>query len=102
MTEKVIELTMEQVEKKLLDTGIVYAINKLILHPLGMALSITTNDEGRTYLAIVQTPGGNVWSFTKEAEQAGKAKLRAFLDKAALPPRIFNRLNLLTKANYRG
>lgn len=76
---KVETLTIQETESKILDTGLLYAINKLILHPAGMALSITTNDDAQTYLNVVRPEQGGAWSFSEDAELEGKKKLMAFL-----------------------
>jgi hypothetical protein len=85
---KVKRLDLLTAEKDLLDTGVLYAINKLILHPLGMALAFVYDDHQHDIpigLELVETPNRDPWGFSRELDEEGRAKLRKFLDDQKLP-----------------
>lgn len=85
---KVKRLDLLTAEKDLLDTGVLYAINKLVLHPLGMALAFVYDDHQHDIpigLELVETPNRDPWGFSRELDEEGRAKLRKFLDDQKLP-----------------
>lgn len=59
--------------KELSDCGLIWKINKEILHPLGLALS--RNEDG-TSNGIVADDG--IWEYTKEADEKNLKKLEEF------------------------
>jgi hypothetical protein len=79
---------LEQVSagKYLLDNGLLFEINRTILHPIGMALSVLKNERGEYILsdALVdcsETPTGLVHEST--AFVHGRSKYRKFTNSTA-------------------
>ena len=82
--EKLIPVKIEEVERKLLDTGLMYAINQLILHPLGMALSLSFEENGLVPLNIMlmETEHGGHIEFDEETRAKGAKKLLDFMNQS--------------------
>jgi hypothetical protein len=66
-----------ELEDKLLNSGLLFAINRLVLHPAGMALALVYSDEGVLQsLELVQTHNNEPWKFDPELEKQCIEKLR--------------------------
>ena len=87
-------LSMKEADEFLDKSGILYAINAIMLHPLGYALALEFPDGAYdqekkewvaeiepTTLRLYRTENSKAYSFGLDEEQALRAKLRAFLDK---------------------
>lgn len=83
---KTIDLTMAEIEKAIVDTGLLYAINVAILHPVGLALVFEYGEDHSVPVRIgfVRTADGDRWSFAAAAAVAGRNKLRRFLETKSL------------------
>jgi hypothetical protein len=82
MAKRRIVLSNDEAAELLLNTGLLYEINRTILHPLGMALAVSADDAGEiTGFAgltdCCNDPEGMV--FTPSA--AGPEKYRSFMAK---------------------
>jgi hypothetical protein len=88
MSEKPKYLSLEESERALLDTGVLFAINKLLLHPMGMALFFSYDDNDQLLkLGLLQTHDGKPWSFDAETTALAHAKLEKLLTTTDLPNR---------------
>lgn len=77
----------------LLDTGLIYAANQLIFHPLGFAIALSYEDEDKECrdpkFIVMHTDDGSTIAFDDATLQEGRTKLKAFLDArvaANMPP----------------
>jgi hypothetical protein len=78
---KLMHVPVDEAEKKLLDTGLVFAINYLFLHPLGLALAFSGESAAwMTSIEIMATETGEPWSFHQDTQAAAREKLRSFLN----------------------
>lgn len=84
--------------RDLMDSGLLFAINRQVLHPLGLALSVIADKEtGRVYgFGPIQDsrdyPEGIIFGADDFAD--GMAKLERYMNKRGLPARV-HRLNAL-------
>lgn len=75
-----VDMTLAESEKAVLDTGVLFAINLLILHPLGMAIAFTgKNGEEVTELKLMTTRDKAAWAFASDTAAEGWAKLEKFV-----------------------
>lgn len=74
-------LSMQEAEQKLLDTGLLYAINELVLNPLGLAL-IFCYDEDQDekapprFLTVIETRTGQAIGFK---DHSGPSLLKRYV-----------------------
>jgi len=47
--------------KEFLDGGLLFAVNREVLHPLGLALEVVIEDDGETHL-------GGIWDYRDDPE----------------------------------
>ena len=83
----------------LVDSGLLFEINRRILHPLGLALAVEVPDEGTplsgelssliSVLDVREDPEG--FCFSDESCLQGKAKLEAFLEEQQFQKRLMAR-----------
>lgn len=66
---------------ELMDSGLLWLINRVVFHPRGFALGI--NDEGWT----LQGDGASPWSFTDDMDQEKFTKVKTTLERAAIEMR---------------
>ena len=90
-------IPLSEVEKILLDSGLLYAINKLVLHPVGMALSLSYAGDGGPEdpvqeIMLMQTDDGDYMDFSPEVNADRKEKLVR-----TLAARFQSRMNVATK-----
>jgi hypothetical protein len=71
----------------LVDSGLLFEINRRILHPLGLALCVTTSEEeipnegpSSTFSILDAREDPEGWCFEDDTYLEGKAKLDAFLE----------------------
>ena len=62
--------------------GLIYKINKEILHPLGLALTRNPKD-GTSEGCVVDESGDLLWEFSKDITDRNEEKLQYFLDNRA-------------------
>ena len=66
----------------LLDTGLLFELNRRILHPFHMALEVYVDDDGKAHLGAIwdgrKDNDGGIW-FDEEAYKVGYDKLNAFM-----------------------
>jgi hypothetical protein len=70
--------------KFLVDSGLVFEINRRVLHPLGMAMIVDVDRNNRRQLAItaiVTTEDPEGFLYDEEGYDVGKEKYQKFLDK---------------------
>jgi len=65
--------------KELSESGILFIINKDILHPLGLALTATTDDERNETLEVRDYRHDCIW-FDKETKTAKTKDFERYLD----------------------
>lgn len=64
------------------ESGLLFEINRKILHPLGLALFYVENDDGSIAshsLGLMATPDGEPFDFAPDRIVAAEARLAAFL-----------------------
>lgn len=70
--------------KELLDWGLIFEINRSVLHPLGLAIAVEMTEKGEVFFS------NGVWDsrddpegiiFAKDAFERGDAKYQNFMDK---------------------
>ncbi len=101
---KLVPAEPADLESLLLDSGLLYALNYLILHPLGLAIALSYEDDSPVppKLMLMRVDDGTPVSFDAETLDAGRAKLKAFLEHAEAerrPP--YNELTLLSAINIK-
>lgn len=62
------------------DTGVLWAINRYLLHPRGYALTFHFDEEHRLLGWSVQGDGGEVYTFSETDDDDGFARFEAFLN----------------------
>lgn len=78
-------LTVAEAQRRLLDTGLLYVINRLVLHPFGLALAFAT-DQAEEHAALedyrmelLSTHDGENIIFTAEVHIEAFKKLQSFV-----------------------
>lgn len=73
---KLVPVPNAEVEEVLLNSGLIYAINKLVLHPMGMALALSFDEDGSNFLEIMlmRMDDGDYLDFSPETHEASKDK----------------------------
>lgn len=74
-------------EKALLDTGLLWALNTLILHPTGLAIALSYegDDVSPNRIILMMTDDGEHIQFDAQTDEEGRNKLARFiLDRLAL------------------
>jgi len=69
----------------LVDNGLVFEINRKVLHPLGLAMIVDVDPKNRRQLAVtalVETKDDEGFVYDEEAFAVGKDKYEKFLEKA--------------------
>jgi len=61
------------------DSGLLYLINKHVLHDMGFAMAVDYDAEDNVVGWSLLGSGVELWSFDAEAEGLGSAKAEAFL-----------------------
>ena len=82
MTERV-----KGFERFLIDNGLIFEINRKVLHPLGLALIVDISFENRKALKIVgldETDAAEGFLFDEETFEDGMEKLQRFMEKKGL------------------
>jgi hypothetical protein len=75
-------IPIHEAEKEVLDTGLVFAINTLILHPLGLALAFSGESaEEMTNIQIMRNATGEPIEFGAKTRSDALVRLRAFAEK---------------------
>ncbi|MCK9567645.1 hypothetical protein M0R72_01685 [Candidatus Pacearchaeota archaeon] len=70
--------------KFLVDSGLVFEINRKVLHPLGMAMVVDVDRNNKRQLAItaiITTEDQEGFLYDEEGYDVGKDKYQKFLDK---------------------
>lgn len=71
--------------RTLLDEGLLFEINRQVLHPFGFALAMEWDDKGAEgepdRVVLLQTDDRDGMTFSTDAFLEGEEKLRAFLEK---------------------
>jgi hypothetical protein len=82
MSQFTTNIPIEKLEAELLDSGLLYAINKMVLHPLGLALALVYEDINGPPrgIELVATPKREPWSFDPELAKSAGEKLIAYLN----------------------
>jgi hypothetical protein len=80
----VVEVPKEELDKLLCDSGLLFAINRFILHPEGLVLSLSYEDDDKEFknprIMIGRTRDGTGYSFESKLEREELVpKLRRFL-----------------------
>jgi hypothetical protein len=81
-------------ERFLVDNGLLFEINRKVLHPLGLALIVDTSRDNRRRLAITglaETDDEEGFLFDQETFEHGLDKLQKFMEKTG-QIRIDNRM----------
>lgn len=81
---KLVPVPKAELEKLLLETGLLYAINRFVLHPEGLCLAISYEDEdvkqGNPSLGLFRPGDGKPYSFESEWERGTLVpRIRAYL-----------------------
>jgi hypothetical protein len=97
---KLVPVSLEKAEKILLDDGLLYAINKLVLHPVGMALSLSYEGDGgpgdpAVEIMLMKTDDDDFMEFSPEMDAKCKEKLSRFLS-----ARMQSRINVATQDEH--
>ena len=90
---KIVPVPKEDLEKTLLATGLLYAINRFVLHPEGLVLAISYEDDDKEEknptLMLGRTEDGEPGSFDLKWEREECVpKLRAFLKDKVRPLKV--------------
>jgi hypothetical protein len=75
---------IKDVAKFLLDNGLVFEINRRILHPFGLALSVEVDDDDDdkvVFDAVLSIDDEEGWLFDPESFEEGSTKYARFLEK---------------------
>jgi hypothetical protein len=75
----------------LVDNGLVFEINRKVLHPLGLAMIVDVDPKNRRQLAItalIDTEDLDGFVYDSEAFAVGKEKYEKFLDKDEVQERL--------------
>ena len=67
----------------LVDNGLIFEINRRVLHPLGLALAVDMDSKDRRKLAITdlfETPDPEGFIYDKESFLVGQEKFQRFLN----------------------
>jgi hypothetical protein len=73
------KLNSAEAARFLLDSGLLFDINRQILHPIGLALAVGIDDEGRTHFdGLIDSDDPEGYSFGPADFKEGKKKLRKF------------------------
>jgi len=70
--------------KFLVDNGLIFEINRKVLHPLGMAMVVDVDRNNKRQLAItalLETEDQEGFVYDEEGYDVGKSKFQQFLDK---------------------
>lgn len=102
---KLIPAELAELEPRLLDSGLLYALNYLVLHPLGLAIALSYQGdapEALPTLILMKSDDGTPISFAEDTLDAAREKLKAFLDLAEKERRTpYNELTLLGAINIK-
>jgi hypothetical protein len=71
------EYTIKPTGKFLLDSGLLFTINRTVLHPYGLAMGVDTETDEVTIYDARQDPEG--WMYTEDMLKHGKEKYDKFL-----------------------
>lgn len=73
------------VAQELLDTGLLFEINRRVLHPVGLAMSVYVQDDGTAYVApLVRTDDAEGIHYWPETLDEGFQKYSAFMKAGGL------------------
>ncbi len=67
--------------KPLHDDGLLFQINRVVLHPLGLALVLSTKKEHFEELFLYKVPDPDGYSFSPETFNSGVKRFDAFMKK---------------------
>lgn len=88
---KLISIPLSEAETELIDTGLLYAINTLVMHPLGLAIAFSgETPENMTNLQLMRTEDGEPLVFSEEMVREGRMKFTRWLH--ALKPETKEKL----------
>ena len=71
----------------LVDNGLIFEINRKVLHPLGLAMIVDVDSKGRggtrklAITALVETEDPEGWLYDKDGFEVGLQNFEAFLEK---------------------
>jgi DNA-binding LacI/PurR family transcriptional regulator len=72
-----------EAEEVLLESGLLYALNKLVLHPCGLALALSYEDDEPgtkpTAMELVRTKDNEPIVFSGDVGKMGRDRLRGYL-----------------------
>lgn len=75
-----IAVASQAIGKKLYESGLLFEINRTILHPFGLALGVTVCDDGRVWLDKIQQVEDPGFVFGSELLAEGNEKFEKFVD----------------------
>jgi hypothetical protein len=78
------ESAINKFPKYLIDSGLIFEINRKVLHPLGLAMVVDVDRNNKRQLAItaiIETDDQEGFLYDEEGYNIGKEKYQRFLDK---------------------
>lgn len=63
----------------MLDTGLLWAINRVLFHPRGYALTLVMDEEGQANGWFIQGDGSEVWGFEETVDDEKFAAFESLL-----------------------
>lgn len=87
---KLVTVPLSEIEP-IRENGIIYAINALVLHPLGYAIAYSYKDDGGPNdppiaMILMKTDDGEAFGFEESHGKEAKARLLKFLESLPTPP----------------
>ena len=85
-----------EIIKFLIDSGLLFEINRCVLHPLGLALAIKIEENGNMEFDSIwdRREDPSSFTFTEEAFEDGKSKLDRYYKENAVMDRLQKRLKI--------
>ena len=81
------EIKAERVAEFLLDSGLLFEINRVVLHPRGLALSVAEHEDGTVFGPLWDCRDGGI-KFSAENYEEGREKLRLYEAKYGKPDKL--------------
>lgn len=78
------EAAINKFPKYLIDNGLIFEINRKVLHPLGLAMVVDVDRNNKRQIAItalIETEDQEGFLYDEEGYNIGKEKYQRFLDK---------------------